>query len=383
MYRDYAPKGVRFYYIYKSLAHPETNGYVTPYTLEERLQHVKEAQRKLATGVSWICDSMANDLKHALGDAPNSEFVIDPDGKIVRLRSWSSPELLRKDLVDLVGPVANPTRVADLPARPAVSAPKAAPQGVVPRLQLPGGMQAVKVEPKSGQTPFYVKLRAEVDGQVLQAGKGKMYLGFHLDPLYEAHWNNLAQPLAYEIKSPAGTTVTPASGQGPKVNKESDIDPREFLVEIDSGKRKEPLEVTVRYTACSDKEGWCQLLTQQYTVYLERDRDGGTAMRRGGFPGGRGMGFAGGLPSLDQAFKDLHLSKEQQGAVDTVRDAYQKKVRELFQKMQAGDRNREGLMAARQKLNEELLKEMKSILGEDQYQKFEAAVQSGGAGRRR
>ena len=87
IYRDYAPQGVNFYYIYKTLAHPELDGYIEPFTLEERLMHVKEAQRTLGSEITWISDSMSNDLKHALGDSPNSEFVVDPAGKIVRLRA--------------------------------------------------------------------------------------------------------------------------------------------------------------------------------------------------------------------------------------------------------------------------------------------------------
>ena len=57
--------------------------------------HVAEAKRTLGSRIPWICDTMENDLKHALGDRPNSEFVVDPDGKIVVSRSWSSPSDLR------------------------------------------------------------------------------------------------------------------------------------------------------------------------------------------------------------------------------------------------------------------------------------------------
>ena len=134
MQRDYAPKGVKFFYIYKALAHPETNGYVAPFDLKERLLHVKEAKKKLGTKFSWICDTMKNDLKHALGDCPNSEFVIDPRGRVVRKRVWSRPAELRRDLEKLVGRVDKPTRVGDLNLprlRPAEQARK----GVVPRLQ--------------------------------------------------------------------------------------------------------------------------------------------------------------------------------------------------------------------------------------------------------
>ncbi|HRX83268.1 MAG TPA: hypothetical protein P5307_29585, partial [Pirellulaceae bacterium] len=114
VHHDYAPKGVKFYYIYKALAHPETNGYIAPFTLEERLLHVKEAERTLGSEIPWICDTMENDLKHGLGDAPNSEFIIDPDGKVAVRRSWSKPSDLRSDLEKLVGAVDKPTTVADL-----------------------------------------------------------------------------------------------------------------------------------------------------------------------------------------------------------------------------------------------------------------------------
>ena len=49
------------------------------------------------------------------------------------------------------------------------------------------------IEPDLSQVeeiPFYAKLRAEAEPEVLEKGSGKLYLGFHLDPLYEVHWNN-------------------------------------------------------------------------------------------------------------------------------------------------------------------------------------------------
>ena len=52
---------------------------MTPFTLKERLLHVQEAKKTLGATVPWLCDTIDNDLKHALGDWPNSEFVIDPD----------------------------------------------------------------------------------------------------------------------------------------------------------------------------------------------------------------------------------------------------------------------------------------------------------------
>ena len=281
IYRDYAPKGVNFYYIYKTLAHPELDGYIEPFTLEERLMHVKEAQRTLGSEITWISDSMSNDLKHALCDSPHSECVVAPTGKIVRMRAWGRPDELRRDLEQLVGPVENPTRVSDLNLK-IEAPPKVAASGVVPRVRVPGRMMPVKIEPQSSSQPFYMKLRAEVDQKFLREGEGILYLGFHPDPLYHVHWNNLVDPVKYEITAPDGITVSPATGEGPKVEEPADIDPREFLVEIKkSGDSQEPLQLAVRYFACNDEEGWCVAISQEYSISLEPDRDGGRTRSRG------------------------------------------------------------------------------------------------------
>ena len=287
VYRDYSAKGVKFYYIYKALAHPETNGYVTPFTLEERLLHVKEAERTLGSEIPWICDTMENDLKHGLGDAPNSEFIIDPSGKVAVRRSWSKPSELRSDLERLVGAVDKPTTIADLKMKKA-SPPKPAATGIVDRVKMPSQMQALKIVPTPvSLEPFYVKLRAEAERSVTTSGSGKLYLGFHLDPLYDVHWNNLAAPLTFEVKTSTGTKISPASGEAPKIEVESDADPREFLLDIDAGRGEDSFAVTVKYFACNDEEGWCKPVTQHYTVHLEVDRDGGSA-RRGGQTTARG-----------------------------------------------------------------------------------------------
>jgi hypothetical protein len=249
--------------------------------------HVKEAERTLGSEIPWICDTMENDLKHGLGDAPNSEFIIDPQGKIVVRRSWSKPSELRSDLERLIGAVEHPTTVADLKMKTATP-PKAAKTGIVERVKMPEQMQALKIDPAMiSLEPFYVKLRAEAAREVTRTGSGKLYLGFHLDPLYNVHWNNLAAPLTFEIKTSSGTKITPASGEAPKVKVDSDGDPREFLLDIDAGRDASSFEVTVKYFACNDEEGWCKPVTQQYTVHLEVDTDGGNA-RRGGRSMGRG-----------------------------------------------------------------------------------------------
>ena len=293
MYRDYAPKGVKFYYIYKALAHPETNGYVRPVSLQERLMHIEEAKRTLGSEITWLADSMSNDVKHALGNAPNSEFVIDSEGKVIRRRSWSWPSELRQDLEELVGRVENPTQVADLNLKP-LPPRTVAPSGVVPRLEIPTGLQAVKIEPKQSSQPFYVKLRAEATRSLLQDGRGKLYLGFHMDPIYHVHWNNLADPLSYEIAKPGDVTVSPTNGQASKVEETADIDPREFLLDVETASdSSDPLQLTVRYFACNDEKGWCKAIRQEYSIYLQPDRDAGQTVRR---PSSR-WGFVAGSPS--------------------------------------------------------------------------------------
>ena len=93
----------------------------------------------------------------------------------------------------------------------------------------------------------------------------------------------MAGRVHYEIEAPAGVTVTPASGSGPKVKAPTDIDPREFLLSVHLDKPSpKPLRLTVRYVACNDDEGWCKEFTQTYLVRLEADPDGGRNMERGG-----------------------------------------------------------------------------------------------------
>ena len=310
--RDYSPKGVRFDYIYKALAHPEMRGYVTPFTLEERLMHVREAEKKIGSRITWLCDNMSNEAKRVLGNVSNSEFVLDPEGVIVSRRMWSSPQALRRDLVKLVGEVEQPTRVEDLNLQMNLDISSEVASGVVPRVQMPGRMLPLKVEPdtREAKVPFYVKLRAEVEPSLLRNGKGKMYLGFHLDRIYAVHWNNLTQPLEYEIESPEGVSITPARGSGPVVTEEADRDPREFLVDVEFKNPSEPLKLTARYFACDNANTFCIPVSQNYKIHLERDPDGGMARRGSGRgPGGRGR-FFGRLLENDRN-KDGKLSRDE------------------------------------------------------------------------
>lgn len=275
---------MKFYYIYKALAHPENNGYVAPFSLKERLMHVKEAKQKLGTRFQWLCDTMDNDLKHAFGDRPNSEFVVNPQGKIVVARRWSNPAALREDLERLVGPVPRPTRISQLDL-PQIERPKTAVKGVVPRVPLPGSMMPVKVRPLESNATYYVKLRAEIQPDYFREGTGKLYLGFFLNPLHKVHWNNRAAPVTYEITDMQGIEVADTQGKGPDVKADADADPREFLVEVSdhvsAGNGPPEFRITVRYFACDDAETFCKPVSQEYVVSLVRDADGGSRRTTG------------------------------------------------------------------------------------------------------
>lgn len=287
MHRDYAAKNVKVFFIYKTLAHPELAGdYVQPFTLNERLAHARQAEKQLGATVPWLVDAMDNRLKRALGDRPNSEFVIDPKGVIVRKRAWSNPAQVRKDLEELVGKVEKVTREEDIKLTLAPPVKAAAPRGVVARIQRPR-MQAIEMTPvipakgQPGQT-FYAKLRAEADADLLNDGAGKLYLGFHLDPFHGAHWNNLNPPVKYELTLPNGAKVAKASGEAAKVTAASDCDPREFLLDVEAWPDDKPIKLVVTYSACTDKV--CHVVKQEYVLHLKRDRDGGGAR-------GTGAGF--------------------------------------------------------------------------------------------
>jgi hypothetical protein len=272
--------GVRFFFVYKSLAHPEggSQGYVRPVSLSERLKHIELAYRQLGNTIPWLCDNMENELKHALGDRPNSEFIISPDGKIVSMQDWSRPETLRDDLEKLVGVPKTKTRSADLNLKKEPD-PVRIRKNIVERIDVPSQMRVLKVKPLDSSAPFYVKLRVEAEPAVLNGGTGKVYLGFHLDPIHRVHWNNLAEPLNYSISELTSGKLDALKGAATKVKQEADVDPREFLVEGKGLSSKTSFQLTVKYFACSDVEGWCKPVTQQYVINLESDRDGGSARR--------------------------------------------------------------------------------------------------------
>ena len=282
--RDYADRGVQFYYVYKTLAHPENHGYVEPLTLDERLKHIEDAQSVLGTEVTWLCDTLKNEVKHALGNAPNSAFVLDKAGVIVHMQSWFDEEELRTTLDDRVGAPEQRT------SHEALRLPEVQRVGggerVLPRLQVPSNLVAVHVRPQPPLEDHYAKLRAEVTPEVLSSGSGKLYLAFHLDPVLDVHWNNLTEPLRVTLAASEGMIVSPATKVAPRVDVDTDTTPREFLIDLRNTKAGSTITVDVHYFACSDSAGWCREMKQRYIVSLERDDDMGRVIGRRSMPGG-------------------------------------------------------------------------------------------------
>jgi hypothetical protein len=235
---------------------------------------------------------MDNAAKVTLGNAPNSGYIFDGEGNLVLAQSWFDPEVIGQTLGERHGEPETRTSIESLnfPHFDSISSPA---KGVVPRVQVDERMMALTVNPVKSTEPYYVKLRAEASRDAISTGNGKMYLGFHVDPIHDVHWNNLVDPVQYELALPEGTTISPSSGEGPKISQATDVDPREFLLDISDWKRGETLTCTVKYFACSDTEGWCKPVTQQYEITFEPDRQGGSVMSRSPRPGGRQAGLGG------------------------------------------------------------------------------------------
>ncbi len=328
VHRDYSPKGVQFFYVYKALAHPERNGYLKPVTLQERLMHIKEARRTLGSTIPWLCDGMDNAIKEAFGNRPNSEFIIDPQGRILVGREWSDPEALREDLARIIGPVENPTTVADLDLKTA-DPPKEAPSGIVPGVDRPANGRALVTKAKPGKDgePFYIKLRAEAGRSVMDDGHGTIYLGFRLDPLYHVHWNNLVEPVQVTLTAPDGVELSKSTLKGPKVEAPTDIDPREFLVDITGAQPGTVIDVSVYYFACNDEAGWCKPVKQSYEVVIEADPHGGRVSGgRGGRGGRRGQDMA-------QRMQRMFEQNDANGDGKLSRDEFPERMSRMFDRI--------------------------------------------------
>ena len=283
---DYEKLGVQFYYIYQSLRHPEREGYVQPQNTKERLMHVADAKKRLGTTVPWIMDTMDDSFRTSLRTNSNSIYVIGPDSEIVYAADRMNGDGLRRALIRLIGDVPNPTSAADLNF-PTI--PRFPPKNITNeiRVERPQGLVILDSKPTKPDDIYYVKMRAEAEKSVLETGKGDLYLGFFPDPIHDAHWNNLTPGMKYEFELPEGVTIDPPTAVANKGPGDSDTEPRQFKLRVDSDGTPKDVKLKIHYYACSP--GMCEAMTHEYTIaFKDENRNSRT------YSFNRGQGNAGG-----------------------------------------------------------------------------------------
>lgn len=270
LYRDYQSKGVKFYFVYKTLANPGLGGFVSPYMMKERLVQVRQARLGLGTSIPWLCDTFGNEFLSAVSAKANTELIVDPSGKIIQARDWVDVGALRSDLATFVGSVENSINPAALSLK-GQRPPPSARRHVLPVLEVPHGLTPVMIAPQRSDRPYIAKLRAEADRNLIKDGKGKLYLGFHLDPIYAGYWNNERSPLRVDVRGNHGEIATPSTITATKGDQPKDIDPREFLIDIEGVTAETELQVKVNYVVCNDTVPFEEDVTQTYLVRLAPD----------------------------------------------------------------------------------------------------------------
>lgn len=318
-YADYAAKGVQFFYFYKSLRHPELNGFVQAQNMEERLLQLAEAKKKLGTRVPWIADTIDDSMRIGLQSGSDSIYLIDPGGRII----WASGKMdeagLRAALARAVGPVANPTKVGDLHL-PRIEKPaRAVNEDTELGVARPDGLTILSITPAKPEDTYYVKLRAEADADLLTTGNGRLFLGFYPDPIHKAHWNNLTAPMKYTLTLPEGVTATPKEASAKKGPGDSDTLPRQFWVEVKGAHPGEEIQLRVDYFGCAP--GMCLALSHDYTIRIEsEDRGSATYGLNRGPKSSKTRSTAGGnrFAQMDSN-NDGSLSLEELGAYEQER----------------------------------------------------------------
>lgn len=280
---DYYPKGIRFHYIYRHLRHPENNGYIQPFNLKERAQHVIHAKKKLSTRIPWLCDLMDNQTAKSLSlTEENSVFIFNAKGEETYSGPFSDNDDFLKALAAIAGIMEPPTS-ADTLAEPTIEPLNLPTAELVTRITVnpeADHFLPLQVTPLESKNPCFVKVRAEGNEAIRTTGDGKIYLGFHIDPLYKTKWNNLADPLSYALKTSTGV-VAPSINQAPRVTAQAtDMEPREFLLDARKLDITQPITLQVSYSIHSTLSKKNISVTQQYRIKLQEDPFGGKAFGR-------------------------------------------------------------------------------------------------------
>jgi len=285
-FADYKSEDIQFFYFYKSLRHPELEGFVEAQNIQERLLQLAAAREKLGTSVPWIADTIDDSMRTGLGANSQSVFLISPEGKVLYGNGRIVRNDLRNALSKALGKPKTDTQVSDLdlPAMRRNSMPPN--QDSKLGVKREDGLTIVATKASKPEETYYVKLRAEADEALIKTGTGRLFIGFYPDPIHNAYWNNLTPPMRYTLTTPEGLTASPAQASAEKGTGDSDTLPRQFWVDIKSDSKTNEIQLQLDYYGCTPD--MCMALTHEYTIVLE-DEDRG-ARTAGMNRGNRGQG---------------------------------------------------------------------------------------------
>ena len=271
-YADYKDKGVQFFYFYKSLRHPELEGYVQAQKMSERLLQLKEARQKLGTKVPWIADTMDDNMRIGLRSGSWSVFLISPEGEVIYGSGRIDSQGLRQALSKAVGESASITNSKDLGLPRIGRNEKLKNEDSQLGVKRPDGLKIATIVPTKPEETYYVKLRVEAEPALLETGTGRLFLGFYPDPIHDAHWNNLVTPMKYKLTLPKGVIATPEEASAAKGPGDSDAQPRQFWVDVKSDQAFDEMSLQLDYYACT--EDLCLPLTHEYIIEMKEDNSG-------------------------------------------------------------------------------------------------------------
>jgi hypothetical protein len=85
----------------------------------------------------------------------------------------------------------------------------------------------------------------------------------------------------------------------------------------------------------------------------------------------------GGREALDRAVRDLGLNDQQQMKANEILEAHHQAMRKLHDKARSGELDREAMRTAHRKQTDEFLKQMKTVLTEEQFRKLSDSLPRG------
>jgi hypothetical protein len=282
--RAYESDKVRFFYIYRYLSHPENNGYLQPFHIMERARQAQLAEKLLRTRIPWLLDTMDNQSAKALEpeEKHNSIFIYSADGRQRFAGPVNDTAAFRKALENMAG-APDIAISTNRPAAPKLRPVNLIPVEVVDRIEFNPPRDSflpLEIAPQKSRYPYYAKLRAEANAGLLKSGNGKIYLGFHIDPLYRMEWNNKKDPLKYTVYTSRGV-LAPSTERAPRItDPPTDSEPREFILDARRIDLSKPLTIKVEYNVCSPGRRNRQKVSQSYLVHLKPDPYAGLAYRR-------------------------------------------------------------------------------------------------------